>query len=305
MRAHYLSLVFFLCCVSAYAIASEFNHQFYLGPQHAYQRLKFNNPGKLDGFITGFATGFEFSRKWFVANLAYEGYWSTGLLHGNPCQVSKVREHILPLYLGGRWQPRECFSLEGYTGLGFNRFWNHQDPATDECQTSCSQTCPTTCAQPCTKACGDSSSCTSSCTNTSNCCIKDCKISCRSCCTYPSEGLRYRYHKLFVPIRLDFNWHATNFTTISLRAEWRPDVYARLNVLCSDIHNDRSHAVRVSLPIRHEIQRNDRFVATFEPFFDWNRFGGLCCLNQNGNPYGLCHLTRWDIGMRCMLGVQF
>lgn len=249
-------------------ILSAFNHSFYVGPKHGYRRIHFNNPGKLDGFMTGVATGFKWSHKWFISCLKYEGNFSSPLLHGNPCQRSKIHEHMLSFLIGGRWDACENFCFSGAFGVGFDRFFNHQDPSTASCP----------------KVCDD------------------------------SDGLRYKYTKIFVPIHIMGSWFATDNTTVSLCAEFRPDVFARLriktktcsgNLLCGHLNNKRSFGARVALPIKHTLHRNDRFYVQWMPFFDWNKFGSVCALNGNGNPYSIPYLKSWDIGMQCLFGVQF
>lgn len=246
-------------------LATEFNHDYHVGIKHGYRRMKFDNPSKLDGFMTGLSTGFNFSKKYFIANINYDGYWNTPLLRGNPCQTSKVHEHLVSFSFGGCFKKNDRYMFKALVGLGFDRFLNHQDP--------------------------------------------------NDCPGNQTDGLYYYYNKLFVPVTVCGSWMATDHTTIGLSAQWRPDVFARLKVrikqndctplLCCTLKNERRHGVHVAAPITHKLHRNDRFYIQITPFFDWNRFGGICACNQNGNPYSIEKLTNIDAGVYCLFGTQF
>ncbi len=231
------------------------NHfQFYAGPHHNYMRLKFNNPNPLGGYTTGVTTGLILSKKWFFVHTDYEGYFSTGLMHGAPCQTSKVQEQLLALKLGACWNACDCFSFRAYVGFGFDRFLNHQDPA-DTCE--------------------------------------------------GMDGLLYKYTKLTVPVGLYAIWNFTKHSSLGLHGEWRPDVFARLHILCDHLNNKKNNAFRVSLPFKHTLRNNRHVCFYFAPFFDWNRFGKVCATNCNGTPFSIPQLTRWDLGARFCFGFQF
>jgi hypothetical protein len=228
--------------------------KFYVGPHLNYMRLKFNNPNQLGGCTTGVTSGLVFMKKWFFANVDYEGYFNTGLMHGALCQTGKVQEQLLALRLGANWHPYNCFSLNGYLGVGFDRFLNRQDPS-DEC--------------------GE------------------------------TDGLLYKYTKLTIPLGFCADWHITDNSSVGLQPEWRPDVFARLHVLCENLNNECNNAFRIALPFKHTFKRNDHVRLYVAPFFDWNRFGKVCQTDCNGNLISIPALTRWDLGVRLVFCFQF
>lgn len=240
-----------VCLIMSSLLDAKNHYTFYVGPQHAYQRLEFNNPNELGGYVTGAFAGFKYKRSWFFSKIHYENLFSTGLSHGNPCQTSKVHEHLAGIKLGAHWKVNDCFCLKGYTGFGYNHLSNRQDPAAN-------------------------------------------------------GGLLYKYMKLFVPFGIGLKWRMTDYSKIGLKAEWRPDVFARLHVLCdSHLDNDREHAFRIGLPFKHTLKRNEHVGIGFMPFFDWSRFGRVCTTDCNGSSFALPQLTRWNLGFKLFFGFKF
>lgn len=120
-----------------------------------------------------------------------------------------------------------------------------------------------------------------------------------------TDGLLYKYTKLTVPLGFCANWHMTDNSSLGLQAEWRPDVFARLHVLCDKLKNKRNNAFRIALPFKHTLKRNDHVCLYVAPFFDWSRFGKVCEVSCGGTPISIPTLTRWDIGVRFLFGFQF
>lgn len=116
---------FFLVFLLIFPLTTTATFYLNVGPHHNYTRMKFNNPQKLDGFLTGLTvnTGYKFNGFSIFAN--YEGYWSAPNLYGNPCQESKVSEQLV---FGAFKYRYSFFAL--YLGFGYNFFKNTQDPRT-------------------------------------------------------------------------------------------------------------------------------------------------------------------------------
>ncbi|HEB41568.1 MAG TPA: hypothetical protein ENI08_00940, partial [Candidatus Dependentiae bacterium] len=116
---------FLLILTLIFHLASAAAPYLNVGPHHNYIRMKFNNPQKLDGFLTGLTVngGYQFNDFSIFAN--YEGSWTTGKLCGNPCQESRVSEQLI---YGAFKYRYDFFAL--YLGFGYNVFNNTQDPCT-------------------------------------------------------------------------------------------------------------------------------------------------------------------------------
>lgn len=102
---------------------------FYAGPHFNYTRLYFDNPSHLHGYMAGVTSGFK--QEWcnFFYSVDFEGSWDAGPITGVPCQRSDLSEYFLELKLAGHvhW----CqFCFAPYTGFGWDRFENEQDPDT-------------------------------------------------------------------------------------------------------------------------------------------------------------------------------
>ena len=103
----------------------------YAGPHFNYTNIEFNNPTELKGYSAGVTAGIDFSCCYFFSNVEFEGTWNAGPIVGTPCQRSDLAEYFVELKLGGNF----CFCCEKlwfqpYTGFGWDRFENEQDPKT-------------------------------------------------------------------------------------------------------------------------------------------------------------------------------
>jgi hypothetical protein len=203
--------------------------------------MKFNNPQKLDGFLTGptINIGYKFNNFSLFAN--YEGYWSAPNLCGNPCQKSKVSEQLV---FGALKYCYHFFSL--YLGLGYNAFKNRQDPC--------------------------------------------------------SADLTYRFKKLIIPIGIQFYWDISSRFAMGIQGEVRPTAWARIRTIKMNFDAEKKVAARIQLPFQ---LKYDDFSVRLIPFFDWNRFGKTTEKLSNCIPFAIPNLTRWDLGIRLLLGYYF
>lgn len=116
----------FLCLLTASAFADV-----YVGPQFHYTNIEFNNPTELKGYSAGITAGIDWTCCYFYSDLVFEGTWNAGPIVGTPCQRSDLEEYFLELKLGGNFCfCCDTFSFKPYTGVGWDRFENTQDPKT-------------------------------------------------------------------------------------------------------------------------------------------------------------------------------
>lgn len=121
-------LCILLACSPAFPAAKKY---IYAGPHFNYINIEFNNPTDLKGYVGGATAGLGICCGWFFSNAEAEGSWTAGPITGTPCQRSEVTEYFAELKVGGVfsfWCSRFCF--QPYTGFGWNRFENEQDPKT-------------------------------------------------------------------------------------------------------------------------------------------------------------------------------
>ncbi len=121
-----------------------------------------------------------------------------------------------------------------------------------------------------------------------------------------NHGLCYTYNKLFVPL----GFYAYAYLNPTLRGgiqfEWRPDVYSCVNIIHIGLNTKLEHAFRVQLPIEWTFDYCCRcFDLSIVPFFDWNEFGEVCDSSPNWVKVDIPHLTRWNVGLRVLLGYHF
>ena len=121
-----IRLALLSCALSTAAFAETYT-ELYAGPHFNYTRLEFNNPSHLEGYEAGVTAGLSCWSGWFYGNLEFEGSWDAGPFTGDPCQKSDLTEYMLELKLGGtvHWSH---YSFQPYTGFGWDRFENVQDP---------------------------------------------------------------------------------------------------------------------------------------------------------------------------------
>lgn len=113
------------------ATLSASSWDIYAGPHFHYTNLEFNNPTQLKGYMGGVTAGLDFSCGYFFSNAEFEGSWNAGPITGTPCQRSSLTEYFVELKLGGNFSfccDQLCF--QPYTGFGWDRFENTQDPKT-------------------------------------------------------------------------------------------------------------------------------------------------------------------------------
>lgn len=109
--------------------ATEWN--VYVGPHFHYTNLKFNNPENLEGYAGGVTAGIDFSWCYLFSNVEFEGTWNAGPITGCPCERSDLTEYFVEGKLGANFSfccDQLCF--QPYTGFGWDRFENEQDPKT-------------------------------------------------------------------------------------------------------------------------------------------------------------------------------
>lgn len=117
--------------------------------------------------------------------------------------------------------------------------------------------------------------------------------------------LCYLYDKLFVPVGISISRNVCD-SLFALQFEWRPDVWSRLNFMSIDMDPDWSYGYRIGLIWQRSFQICDRcFFITWKPFFDWNRFGKIIETNSAEAVLEIPSLTRWDLGLRAIIGYKF
>ena len=120
------------------------------------------------------------------------------------------------------------------------------------------------------------------------------------------QSLTYRYDKLFVPVGLMVNWFANDCFNAGFQFEWRPDVYSRVRFSSFEFKPECEHAFRVQLPFEATYEYCCRCInLKIVPFFDWNQFGEVCELTPLQQVVVLSQLTRWNLGLRVLLGCHF
>ncbi len=102
---------------------------FSIGPHHDYTQIHFNNPGKIEGYLTGVTADYRYFCDEWMGDLCYEGYWNITPISGNPCQESSIREHLISLRTGWSFFPSECLLFLPYIGGAYNSYYNRQDPS--------------------------------------------------------------------------------------------------------------------------------------------------------------------------------
>lgn len=113
------------------SVLSAATWDFYVGPHFNYTNIEFNNPNELKGYVGGVTAGIAFCCGYFFASGEFEGSWTAGPIAGTPCQRSNITEYFVEGKLGGNFSfccRRLCF--QPYTGFGWNRYENEQDPKT-------------------------------------------------------------------------------------------------------------------------------------------------------------------------------
>lgn len=100
------------------------------GPHFSYTRMNFDNPSHLSGYTGGVTAEIGNHYKYFFSNLEFEGTWNAGPFTGTPCQMSSLTEYFLELKLGGSFSRCKRIYFDPYTGFGWDRFENEQDPDT-------------------------------------------------------------------------------------------------------------------------------------------------------------------------------
>lgn len=108
---------------------SSFEKGVYVGPHFNYINVEFNNPSDLDGYAGGITTGGWINTCYFFGKINFEGTWNASRIVGDPCQTSSITEYFLNLELGKNFLWR-CFCFHPYTGFGWDRFVNVQEPNT-------------------------------------------------------------------------------------------------------------------------------------------------------------------------------
>ncbi len=119
-------------------------------------------------------------------------------------------------------------------------------------------------------------------------------------------NLLYEYDKLFIPVGFHLSWAFSPFFTLGSFFEWRPDVYSRLDVLSSNLHNDKENAFRAELPLIVTMNQPCQcFSLSFVPFFDWSKYGEDTVTNSFGASMKIPDLTRWNLGLRLLAKYEF
>lgn len=114
--------------VTSTSIEKEIRSHFYLGGHQAYTVLEFNNPSKLKGFLTGAFAAYKFEYNHFFFNINWEGYWTTGGLSGDHCQLSNFTENLVYLDMGYMFPIGTHFEIGPYLGTADDMVRNSQNP---------------------------------------------------------------------------------------------------------------------------------------------------------------------------------
>jgi hypothetical protein len=118
-----IPLLFFAATVSANSFTA------YLGPHFNYAHLKFDNPDKLNGYLGGISAGVGYEFCDFFTLVDFEGSWSAEYLWGDPGQKSRIEEYFVDGQIGYNFVTCSgCFSIAPYSGFGWDRFSNWQNP---------------------------------------------------------------------------------------------------------------------------------------------------------------------------------
>jgi len=119
-------------------------------------------------------------------------------------------------------------------------------------------------------------------------------------------GLKYEYDKLFVPVGIYAYWLENSCFKCGVQFEWRPDVYSCLRLSSANFNIEWDQAFRAQLPIEMSWAWCCQcFDLKIVPFFDWNRFGRVKDESPNQVMVDIPELTRWNLGLRVLLGYNF
>lgn len=221
----------------------------YAGTHFNYTQIDFDAPSSLQGYTGGADAGIGCKYGGFFSQIGFEGSWNAGPITGTPCQRSSTTEYFLEWKLGwsiSAWR-RQLF-IDPYTGFGWDRFYNTQDPA--------------------------------------------------------GADLAFRYDKLFVPVGLYLYWRFYDCTRLGVQFEYRPDVYAKLDLIGISLDAKGEEAYRVQIPLVLESCCH-RFNLSFVPFFDWSEYGRVEETNSAGALLAIPELIKWEIGLRMILDLKY
>ena len=123
----------------------------------------------------------------------------------------------------------------------------------------------------------------------------------------PQGGsLTYCYDKLFVPIGFMAAWFLDCGISAAIQLEWRPDVYSRIHFSMFEFDVDLENAFRLQIPIKTSFNFGCQTLELkVVPFFDWNQFGEVRESTPLQEVVILPQLTRWNLGLRVLLGYCF
>lgn len=119
-------------------------------------------------------------------------------------------------------------------------------------------------------------------------------------------NLKYAYDKLFIPLGLNFTMFVNRYFEWGIEAEWRPDVYSRLEIASTHFNNHCQSAFRVQSPFKINFSSccSGGFV-TIIPFYDWSEYGAVQERISTGATFKVPALYRWYLGLRVLLGYAF
>jgi len=120
------------------------------------------------------------------------------------------------------------------------------------------------------------------------------------------QSLTYRYEKVCVPIGFIGTYFSDCGLSMGVQFEGRPDVYSHINFSSFEFETDFEYAFRVQLPVEMSfVCCCSIFDLQVVPFFDWNRFGEVRDSTALEEVLIAPQLTRWNLGIRAMLGFCF
>ena len=88
-------------------------------------------PSDIKGYAAGVTAAIELDWCYLYSRVEFEGTWNAGPITGTPCERSDIQEYFVEGQLGGNF----CFCYNSlvfrpYTGFGWDRYENEQDPKT-------------------------------------------------------------------------------------------------------------------------------------------------------------------------------
>jgi hypothetical protein len=100
-----------------------------VGPLFNFARFKVGDLPKVQGYLTGIHTDFEFVTAHYIyTRLIFDGRWNAGFVCGDQDTKAQIKDYRPQWWLGYQWCSCDAFFFTPFTGFGFYYLSNELKP---------------------------------------------------------------------------------------------------------------------------------------------------------------------------------